>query len=319
MQRGDWCSEIAIRYVARECHLDASTVTRAYQLLAKLGCLRRTDPGRDPSNPFQQATAITEIRIPTELLKQLDRHPSRGTKNTQGRGGKRCSAATPTTQISEPNADPDTSSPTVSSDSTDTRLGNDLSDPFPDLTGRARAAAISELIAPMSPTERHAYQEAIRMHHPHMEFDSSSNLLPEAQTKILQLLASLSRTSTTAATTGSGGSTGLTASLDSTPPGITPSASRIPVPARRKLTLFELSSLHRDLQSVTSATNAPELLRQVVWSIEAGALRRFETRHALHIALKKVREGLWTRPHRMPPNWARALSQPPAPEPCGHA
>jgi hypothetical protein len=60
-------------------------------------------------------------------------------------------------------------------------------------------------------------------------------------------------------------------------------------------------------------------MRQVVWSVEAGALRRFETRHALHIALKKIREGRWTRPHRMPPNWARALSQPPALEPCGHA
>jgi hypothetical protein len=35
--------------------------------------------------------------------------------------------------------------------------------------------------------------------------------------------------------------------------------------------------------------------------------------------LKKIREGAWTRPNRMPPNWARALSQLPAPEPCGHA
>ena len=55
MLRGDWCSELPIRRVARECHLDSSTVTRAYQLLTKLGCMRRSDPGRDPANPFQQA------------------------------------------------------------------------------------------------------------------------------------------------------------------------------------------------------------------------------------------------------------------------
>src|SRR5215469_7286297 len=77
MQRTDWCSEIPLSRVAKECDLDVSTVTRAYQVLISLGCLRRTDPGRNPANPFQQATAITEIRIPRELLLELDRHPSR--------------------------------------------------------------------------------------------------------------------------------------------------------------------------------------------------------------------------------------------------
>ena len=77
VQRGDWCSEIPLRRVARECNLDVSTVTRAYQLLGKMGCIRRTDPGRDPANPFQQATALTEVRLPRELLAELDRRPSR--------------------------------------------------------------------------------------------------------------------------------------------------------------------------------------------------------------------------------------------------
>src|ERR1700722_2343801 len=76
-QRGDWCSEIPLKRVARECFLDPSTVTRSYQLLARLGCLRRTDPGRDPANPFSQATAVTEVRVPRELLIELDRHPNR--------------------------------------------------------------------------------------------------------------------------------------------------------------------------------------------------------------------------------------------------
>src|ERR1700733_13777642 len=77
MQRGDWCSEVPLKRVARECCLDLSTVTRAYQLLARIGCIRRTDPGRDPANPFQQAIAVTEVRVPRELLVELDRHPNR--------------------------------------------------------------------------------------------------------------------------------------------------------------------------------------------------------------------------------------------------
>src|ERR1039458_9006862 len=77
LQRGDWCSEVPLKCVARECCLDLSTVTRAYQLLAKLGCVRGTDPGPAPANPFNQATAVTEVRVPRELLVELDRHPSR--------------------------------------------------------------------------------------------------------------------------------------------------------------------------------------------------------------------------------------------------
>src|SRR6185312_6968016 len=77
MQRGDWCSEIPLSRVARECNLDVSTVTRAYQVLTRLECLRRTDQGRDPANPFQQATALTEVRVPRELLAELNRHPNR--------------------------------------------------------------------------------------------------------------------------------------------------------------------------------------------------------------------------------------------------
>src|ERR1035441_4649512 len=57
LQRGDWCSQVPLKRVARECCLDLSTVTRAYQLLARIGCIRRTDPGRDPANPFNQASS----------------------------------------------------------------------------------------------------------------------------------------------------------------------------------------------------------------------------------------------------------------------
>jgi len=168
--------------------------------------------------------------------------------------------------------------------------------------GWTRLSAIAELTEPLCPSERQAYQEAIRLHLPHMDFAPDSNVPAAAQTKILQLLASLAQPS-----------------MPQIAPSAVPAAPTRKSQPARKLSLFELSRLRRELQSATSTASAPELLRQVVWSIEAGSLRRFETRHALHIALKKIREGLWTRPNRMPPNWARTLSTPSPLETCGHA
>src|SRR5450631_2539283 len=76
-RNGDWCSEIPIKRVALECCVDISTVTRSYQALKSLGLIRREDPGRDPGNPFCQATAITEVRLPRQFLTELSRSPNR--------------------------------------------------------------------------------------------------------------------------------------------------------------------------------------------------------------------------------------------------
>ena len=280
MQRGDWCSEIPLSRVANECDLDISTVTRAYQLLIRLGCLRRTDPGRNPANPFQQATAITEVRVPKDLLVDLERHPNR--RSTKAPEQRQQGRALKPSDFPAPTSPTTPASPSSASA---------VPDPFPGLSGRDRARALSELTDQMSDTERHAYQEALRFHRPHMEFDAQSKLTSDARSKIQRTLTNLITT-------------------NSPNPSIRPSSpGRKPLP--RKLSLFELARLNHELQSATSPASAPELMRQVTWSIQHGALRRFDTRHALNIALKKIREGTWSRPHRMPPNWIPA-----APEPC---
>ena len=94
MKAGDWCSQIPLKLVASLCCVDPSTVTRAYQVLKKLDLIRREDPGRDPGNPFQQATAITEVRIPRELLTELSRAPNRPQRR-QERGGRRTPRPSP--------------------------------------------------------------------------------------------------------------------------------------------------------------------------------------------------------------------------------
>jgi len=283
MKRGDWCSEVPLKRVAAECHLDVSTVTRAYQLLIRLGCVRRTDPGRDSGNPFQQATAVTEVRVPRELLVELDRHPSRALRRPES------AAETP---------------PPAAARSAPKPRATDLPeapDPFAGLSGRERFRALSQLTRGMSPAERQQYDEAVRTHRAHVAFDPDSRLSAEERGRVLQHLSTLAaqpRVTLSAA------------------PGPRPtSAPRAP----RMLSVFELARLKRDVQGATSSAAAPELLRQVVWSIEEGALRRFSSPHAIHIALKKIREGAWTRPNRMPPNWARTLGAPSHPGTCSCA
>ena len=240
MQRGDWCSELPLRRVARECTLDISTVTRAYQFLIKLGCLRRTDPGRDASNPFQQATALTEIRLPRELLSELTRHPNRRT--TPATLERSLAPETsPVSEIFQPSersrAGRAAPQPSNASDTP----GSTAPDPFPGLTGRERIRAISQLTNPMSATERHAYQEALRLHHSTMTFDTHSKLSPEARAQILQLLSSMTSPSKTLSTE----------ATHTTPP-----VRR--TPSTRKLSTFELARLHRELQSTAPPTTAPE-------------------------------------------------------------
>ena len=284
VQRGDWCSEIPLRRVARECNLDVSTVTRAYQLLAKMGCIRRTDPGRDPANPFQQATALTEVRLPRELLAELDRHPNRryNSRKTEDIETERALGANAAQPVSET---------VTSTESASAEYSNpQSSNPLAGLRGRDRVRALSQLTDAMSANEREAYQQAMRMHRASMTFDTESKLTEKGRAMVLQVLASMAAAPAPTDSKGSAATVGVE-------------------PRRRKLPLFELARLKRDIQIASSSTQGgPELLRQVMWSVEAGALRRFSARHAINIALKKIREGTWTRPHRMPPNWVPALS-----------
>jgi len=282
LQRGDWCSEVPLKRVAHECCLDLSTVTRAYQLLARMGCIRRTDPGRDAANPFNQATAVTEVRVPRELLVELDRYPNR-------RSGL---AEKPLNPV--PAAAPE---PVAAVAVTETPK---LSDPFAGLRGRDRLRALAQLTNAMSAAEETRYREALRTHQGHMSFDADSKLSAEDRGRVLQLLSILAVEPAKMASERSGNPTLV---------------ARGP----RKLSVFELARLKRDIQAATTSAAAPELMRQVVWSIEEGSLKRFTPVHAIHIALKKIREGAWTRPNRMPPNWARAMGVPAVLETCRRA
>jgi hypothetical protein len=275
MRAGDWCSEIPIKRVARECCVDASTVTRAYQVLKNLGLLRREDPGRDPNNPFQQATVITEVRLPRELLTELARAPNRANRVQQ------------TTPQMTPSRTPEiaATAPGANSSISTSRLSREHTQA---LWNRASAA------------ERARFFAASRDRLTAFEFDSNTKLMPEDRGQILQQLAQL-------------------AAAKPTPNSIPKAAPNCNGP--RRLSVLELARARKRVLETVPADSAAEIFRQVIWAVEEGALRRFASTLALNIALKKIRDGAWTKPNRMPPNWLPSATsvKPAVPEHCSAA
>jgi hypothetical protein len=123
-----------------------------------------------------------------------------------------------------------------------------------------------------------------------MPFDDSTALTAEERGRVLSLLTQIS--------------------MPSAPATVSASAPRAaPAFAKsRQLSPLEAARLRKVIVGLVAGNAAPEIFRQVLWSVEEGALRRFEPRLAMNIALKKIREGAWNRPNRMPPNWLRAAS-----------
>jgi hypothetical protein len=273
-RNGDWCSQFALHFIARQCEVDTSTVTRAYQTLKRLGLIRRTDPGRDAANPFEQATCITEVVLPAEVLAELQASPNRPALRSRSR-------VQPVAPSAVPQPVP--------------RAAN----PHEHLALAERRARLKELATFLSVSERDRWNRAICGSALRLEFDAQTQVSPQIQAEIQQYLASR---------------------VPKTPVPVvsTPAVARSSTQPRR-VSVFDIARLRHGLQKLSSVQGADELTRQVLWSIEAGSLRQFGVMHAVNIALKKIREGQWSRPHRMPPNWLRKLSEPAQPETCGGA
>jgi hypothetical protein len=273
MRRGDWCSELALKLVAKECCIDSSTVTRSYQVLKKLELIRREDPGRDPSMPFCQAIAITEVRIPRELICSLGQSPNRPHRSQNeaksiksGEGAKPAQLAAQDSIAAAPAAA--------------------LAQKPATTLCRAESNA---LMSKLSAHERSEFFFASRDRRGTMPFDEKTALNPEERGRVLELLTSISSETPKPAAKAAG------AVIHA--PG--------PYAKARKLSPLEAARLRKSILQLTPLSVGPEIFRQVLWSMEEGALRRFDSRLAGNIALKKIREGAWSRPNRMPPNWMR--------------
>jgi len=297
MRSGDWCSQVPLRRVARECCVDPSTVTRAYQVLKSLGLIRREDPGRDPGNPFQQATAVTEVRIPRELLVELGRFPNRhrpeGTEpgravtadasashpspnSPQGLSGRQsaeCGPSAARPPETAPEASQTAPAPT----------------PPPHLTFREQQRIQSKF----SSAEKAAYSHAWAQRLGTMTFEATTRLTDDEQRQVLWQLHLVARPEPAA---------------EPTPacPAVSARSTPAVYAGPRRLAPLETARLRRKVLETVAAGDAAETFRQMLWAVEEGALRRFTSALAINIALKKLREGSWTRPNRMPPQWRSA-------------
>jgi hypothetical protein len=244
--------------------------------------IRREDPGRDAGNPFQQAIAITEVRIPRALMVTLAQAPSRrGRLDTQ---------AAENPHSGQGDIIPARGAIAVAA--------------VPQGARHARATLTREestaLMRKLSDTERTAFFVASRDRRTSMAFDETNPLTPEERGRVLEILTQISTERPTAPAPAKPAS----------------SMSRTPEFAQpRRLSPLEAARLRKRLGELVPLGATAEVFRQVLWSMEEGALRRFDPRLAGNIALKKIREGAWTRPNRMPPNWLRSA----APETCSAA
>ena len=283
MRRGDWCSELSLKQVARECCIDSSTVTRAYQVLKGLDLIRREDPGRDPGNPFQQAIAVTEVRVPRELLVSLGSAPNRPQRpRTDAKASGEPLGGAGDIIHSQAEISAERASPAAA-------------------PSRARLTReeSSALMHKLSESERAAFFVASRDRRTSMAFDETTALDPQERGTVLELLTQISTEKPTAAEK----------------PHSNPAAQPKDFAKPRKLSPLEAARLRKRIGEIVTPAAGAEVFRQVLWSVEEGALRRFDARLAANIALKKIREGAWTRPNRMPPNWLRSA----APETCSAA
>lgn len=266
MRGGDWCSAVPIKVVAARCRLDVSTVTRAYQVLKSHQLINRESTGRDPNNPFQQATAVTEVRLPRELVTQLSRMPRRI-------AGKPVEKVVQRPAPSPQPAVPDRPPPSRN--------------------------LVTALIRKLQGEDSRAFMAALDKHASSMSFSPSCSLTEVEKSVLNEWITYLA-------------SQPVREPKREAPAPLPPAAQVGP----RRLSMIELARLQAKVRDVVAGSDAPEVIRQVAWSMQFGALRRFPTYMALNIASKKLREGCWSRPNRMPPNWTFLTA---VPELCGAA
>jgi len=281
-QNGSWVSQVPIRIVAKECGLDVGTVTRAYQWLKGRGLIRRLDPGRDESNPFCQATALTEVFVPRELVRRLAADPNRRRRDVEFRAP---SLARTTDSLPNPSEFPaEAPAPATAT---------------PAMSRRESAAILKKL----SDGERTRLYAAQRDRKSDFEFDADTRLTESERDHVLNMVR-------------------LVASAQ-------PTRSQVPAAdararaagptARSRLGILQIAELRARIQKAEGEGDGRDvqtLLREVAWSVEEGALSRFEVAHATAIACKKIREGGWSTPFRMPADWQLQRAQP---ETCGAA
>ena len=279
-QNGTWISQVPIRIVAQECALDVATVTRAYQWLKGRGVLRRVDAGRDDANPFRQATSLTEVYVPRDLVQRLSASPNRRGRTPSQRpvtDGPAMAGVGPAPQAAS--AAPSAVSTADSAKAYSRRESQ-------------------QIFRKLSDAERGRFYAAQKNRESSMAFEAGSALDADEQTHINATLSLLAKPS-------KGGA--AAAGADPKPSSSAVGSGRAgSARAPKTLSLMQIVALRSRLKRAKGEGDERDvdtLTREIAWSLEQGSLARFEHQHAVAIACKKVREGQWSTPFGMPAGW----------------
>jgi hypothetical protein len=211
-----------------------------------------------------------------------------------------------------------------------TATGSKDAEPFAGLTLRQSVHHLGELLSRMSPAERSHYARAFQDRRSGMSFDADTGLTPVEQHEVLAVLHRLAREPSnpnpkievhpgfeskgreTGRAQMAAGPRAIAELIASRGPLCGNSSGPMDCAGARKLSRIALARLQQQLPRALGnarGETAAQLLREITWSAERGALKRFEEPLAVNVALKKVRERLWTRPHDMPNDWPGASTE----------
>jgi hypothetical protein len=219
---------------------------------------------------------VTEVRVPRDLVVSLSREPNRrASRVSEGDSGMRAPAANVPprhvqAEIVRVAAAPHSTGPTASAAP----------------TGIPSREQSRELFAKLSAGERTRFARASTHRRTTLEFDADSRLTPTDRAHVLSTLDSLARARPASAPA--------------------PAAATTASAAPRRLAALDVVKVQKRLSTLATARTegvSAQLMGEVIYAIEEGALVKFPIPLAVNIALKKIREGAWSSPHRMPLDW----------------
>lgn len=330
LRSGAFVSELSLREVARRCHCTESSVTRAYQVLKARGLLRRQDPGRDPRRPFQQAIALTEVLLPAAALGRLLGAPNRGGHTARNPGEQpEMAASSRETAIPRESGQRPSSSPANATTGTECSTQGAVPQPTRDTQTVLEAAESlptdpatywlqclerlrttvpeSDFTTWLRPLQPYAVERQLILFAPNSFAIErlKGGLAAQIRTLLKELAPTLQgveiRVGNRPTPTTPPTSPGFKSRL-----GISPYVRQ---PSKPRLNEFLLAQLRQRLSKLSLGEELEQRFCEAAWSIEYGALTKVVDRvKAINAAVKLIREGEWTRPNRMPPNWRLCLA-----------
>lgn len=269
--RGDWTSQIPIKTVATRLSLSERSVKRGYQVLVKLGLLRRVGQGRSVRDPMKAAVTKTEVLIPETVADELLAAPNRAAAYS----------APPCTKT-------ESDLESTTSDNTELQLGN---------VERPDAAKAQPCYVSIDDPEAGASFHRLGSQKSRRDISEWKDA-PELRTAPLGLTDFLEWALT-------GGGAGLFTDRYEAMRVYAAHVCHLKFPKRRSLYPGYVYKLRRDLSEKLNyyGEELHRLWNEIVWEMQSGDFADMPAPKARNIIMKSIRMNKWRKPYGMPEDW----------------